>query len=94
MRVQWSNKKEEYNLPDFIPNELLNEERAINSYGQCLKTIDERGGMRIDEIVCNILGLSLEVRLVMTENTFADLLKNYLRLKGMLATDARLKVIN
>ncbi|MCC8409472.1 hypothetical protein LJ707_11060 [Mucilaginibacter sp. UR6-1] len=86
MRVQWSSKKDEFNLPDFIPNELLNEERAINNLGRCLKTIDEAGGMRIDEIVCNILGLSSEVRLVMNDNTFADLLKNYLRLKGLLNT--------
>lgn len=92
MRVQWSDKKETYKLPDFIPNELLNEERAKKCYGLCLETIDERGGMRIDEIVCNILGLSLEVRLVMTESTFAELLRNYLRLKGLLNPEERLKV--
>ncbi|MBE9585046.1 hypothetical protein IM792_11350 [Mucilaginibacter sp. JRF] len=84
MRVQLNNKKTAYNLPEFIPNELLNEERAINNHGLCLKKIDERGGMRVDEIVCNILGLSMEVKLVMNDNTFADLLANYLRLKGML----------
>lgn len=94
MKVQWSDKKEAYNLPDFIPNELLNEERAIKSYGQCLDAIDKRGGMRIDEIVCNILGLSLEVRLVMTENTFAELLRNYLQLKGFVNPDGGIKVIN
>lgn len=87
MRVQWSSKKEEFNLPDFIPDELLNEERAINNFGHGLKMIDERGGMQIDEIVCNILGLSSEVKLVMNENTFADLLKNYLHLKGLTHTN-------
>ncbi|MBE9583766.1 hypothetical protein IM792_04840 [Mucilaginibacter sp. JRF] len=84
MKIQWSYTKDLFGLPDFVPNELLNQKHALNNYGETLEKIDERGGMNIDEIVCNIMGLSLEVRLVMQENTFADLLKKYLHLKGLL----------
>lgn len=43
--------------------------------------------MAIDEVVCNIMGLSLAVRIVMNDNIFAELLKNYLHFKGLNTID-------
>lgn len=43
--------------------------------------IDQRGGMSIDEIVCNLGDYSPEVKLVTNEDAFAKLLQNFLRLK-------------
>ncbi|MBE9584016.1 hypothetical protein IM792_06105 [Mucilaginibacter sp. JRF] len=81
MKVLWSYVKDQYSLPDEIPNELLNERHALQNFGQSLRHIDQRGGMSVDEIVCNLLGYSPEVKMVTNENAFGELLKNYLKLK-------------
>jgi hypothetical protein len=81
MKVLWSYVKDQYSLPDYIPNELLNERHAIQNHGQSLMNIDQRGGMSVDDIVCNLLGYAPEVKMVTNEQAFGELLKDYLRLK-------------
>lgn len=87
MKIVWSHKLDEFRLPAFIPDELLSESHALINHGEGLKAIDDRGGMAIDEVVCNIMGLSLAVRIVMNDNIFAELLKNYLHFKGLNNSD-------
>lgn len=41
-------------LPDSIPNELLNEDWAKYIHDQTLKRLNERGGLSIMEIIMNL----------------------------------------
>lgn len=42
------------NLPDEIPNEKLNREKAMKIHSQTLERLNERGGMSILEIIMNL----------------------------------------
>lgn len=42
------------NLPNEIPNEKLNREKAYKIHGQTLERLNERGGMSILELIMNL----------------------------------------
>lgn len=55
MKILWSyDDKERYGLPNEIPDEMLNDEHAHNIHSQSLIRLNQRGGMSVTEIICNI----------------------------------------
>jgi hypothetical protein len=59
MRILLSSKKlKKYELPNVIPNDLLNEDWAINIHGQSLDRLNQRGGMAPNELIGNIKKLN------------------------------------
>lgn len=44
------------NLPTVFPWHLLNEENAIRFHSQTLERLNQRGGLSMEEIYCNITG--------------------------------------
>jgi hypothetical protein len=82
MRILWSHKEEKYGLPDYIPDNLLNEQMADINHGQTLKRLNERNGMAVHEIVCNICQIPLKHSRLFDDKKCAEWLKEHLKYKG------------
>jgi hypothetical protein len=81
MKVLWSYKEEKFGLPDCIPDAILSERRAQRNHGQTLERLNERGGLSVDEIVCNLLDISCQAREVMSLDLCAKYLLKHLKYK-------------
>lgn len=57
--LDYQERKKFPNCPNWIPDELLNEEWADYNHGQTLKRLNERMGMGPEEIMANIDGIWL-----------------------------------
>jgi hypothetical protein len=82
MKILWDHKEEKFGLPDSIPDDILDERHAKYHHNQKLERLNQRGGMGVDEIVCNIMDISLSCRAVFDDKKCADYLKKHLKYKG------------
>lgn len=57
------------NVPDWVPWEMLNEAQAKSNHSQTLNRLNERGGMCVGEILCNIKNQPIDF---ITSNTQKD----------------------
>lgn len=53
------NYKDKRLFPEYFPWHLLNEEMAQKNHSQSLERLNERGGLSVDEITCNIKKISI-----------------------------------
>lgn len=84
MRILWSSKEEKHGLPDCIPDELLSEKWAEYNHGQTLKRLNERNGMGVEEMVCNICEIKLQHQRLFDHEKCCKWLLKHLKYKGVI----------
>lgn len=57
--LDYTERKKYPECPNFVPTELLNENRASINHGQTLTRLDQRGGLGPEEIIANIEDIGL-----------------------------------
>lgn len=82
MKILWTHKEERHGLPDYFPDALLSSQQADLEHGQTLERLNERGGMGIEEIVCNITGIRLTYQGLLDHKKCCEWLIKHLAYKG------------
>lgn len=82
MNILWAHKEEKHGLPDFVPDAILNARQADLEHGQTLERLNERGGLGVEEIVCNITGIRLTYQTLFDHKKCCEWLKKHLKYKG------------
>lgn len=82
MKILWSIKEEKHGLPDFVPDAILNAQQADLNHGQTLERLNERGGLGVEEIVCNITRIRLTYQTLFDHKKCCEWLKKHLEYKG------------